>query len=151
MPKKSKCPESFDASLNKKKKAVATRDRFSVVAALITDADGKILLSMRQKGKMFADLWEFPGGKVERGETETAALCRELKEELDIDVKEKDLQFLLGAQNEMANFSFYTCHKWTGVPKPLESQGLKWADGNELNACPMPPVDEKIKKIIVKK
>jgi len=134
--------------LNKESEAVVLYDRFSVVAAIIIDDKGKILLSLRQKGKMFADLWEFPGGKVEKNETEETALCRELKEELAIDVAKEDLQFFTCADNDKIHFSFYLCRKWQGTPAPLESQMIKWADKTELYGLPMPPIDEEIKKRI---
>ena len=130
--------------LHQNRKA-AVYGRFSVVAAVIIDENDKILLSLRQKGKMFADLWEFPGGKVEKGEMAEDALCRELKEELSIDVAKENLQYLSCIDNSEICFSFYLCRKWQGTPKPLESQCIKWVDKSEILALPMPPVDEEIK------
>ncbi len=134
--------------LKYKDKAVASSSRFSVVAAVIINDNGEILLSMRQKGKMFADLWEFPGGKVEAGETEKTALCRELNEELSVNVQEEDLQFFSCVEDETIHFAFYFCRRWQGNPVPLESQMLKWANEKDLSALPMPPTDEKIKKCV---
>ena len=116
-----------------------------VVAAALVDADGQVLIARRPKGKALADLWEFPGGKVDAGEAPEAALIRELREELGITAKAACLAPLTFASHAYEDFHLlmplYVCRRWEGFVQPLEGQALKWARARELRDYPMPPAD----------
>jgi 8-oxo-dGTP diphosphatase len=116
-----------------------------VVAAALVDADGRVLIARRPKGKALADLWEFPGGKVDAGEAPEAALIRELREELGITAKAACLAPLTFASHAYEDFHLlmplYVCRRWEGFVQPLEGQALKWARARELRDYPMPPAD----------
>jgi 8-oxo-dGTP diphosphatase len=117
-----------------------------VAAVALVDVDGRVLIAQRPEGKPMAGLWEFPGGKVHDGETPEVALIRELKEELDIDVKESCLGPFVFASHGYPDFHLlmplYLCRKWNGMPTPREGQTLKWVFPNKLREYPMPPADE---------
>lgn len=116
-----------------------------VSAVALIDIDGRILLAQRPEGKSMAGLWEFPGGKVEPGETPEAALIRELHEELGIDTWESCLAPLTFASHSYEDFHLlmplFACRKWEGQPQGREGQTLKWARVNLLKDYPMPPAD----------
>ena len=116
-----------------------------VVAAALIDADCRILLSQRPKGKQLEGLWEFPGGKIEPAERPEDALIRELKEELGITVKSACLAPLTFASHAYEDFHLlmplYVCRRWEGVVQPLDGQALKWVRPNDLRNYPMPPAD----------
>ena len=116
-----------------------------VAAVALIDADGRVLVSQRPRGKQLEGLWEFPGGKVEAAERPEAALIRELKEELDIDVAESCLAPLTFASHAYEGFHLlmplYVCRRWNGLVKPLEGQALKWLRPNALRGLAMPPAD----------
>ena len=116
-----------------------------VVAAALVDADGRVLIARRPKGKALADLWEFPGGKIDAGERPEETLIRELREELGIAVKAACLAPLTFASHAYEDFHLlmplYVCRRWEGVVRPLEGQALKWARARELSDYPMPPAD----------
>ncbi len=116
-----------------------------VSAVALIDADGRVLLAQRPAGKSMAGLWEFPGGKVEQGETPEAALIRELQEELGIDTWESCLAPLTFASHSYDDFHLlmplFICRKWQGTPTPNEGQTLKWVRANKLRDYPMPPAD----------
>ncbi len=116
-----------------------------VSAIALVDADGRILLAQRPEGKSMAGLWEFPGGKVEPGETPETALIRELREELGIDTEESCLAPLTFASHAYDDFHLlmplFVCRKWQGIPRPREGQVLEWARPNRLRDYPMPPAD----------
>jgi len=116
-----------------------------VVAAALIDADNRVLLAQRPKGKTLEGLWEFPGGKIDLNERPEDALIRELKEELGIVVKEPCLAPLTFASHTYADFHLlmplYVCRKWNGFVQPLDGQALKWARAKDLRAYPMPPAD----------
>ena len=116
-----------------------------VAAVALIDADGRVLLAQRPPGKSMAGLWEFPGGKVEAGETPEAALIRELTEELGIDTQASCLAPLTFASHSYDDFHLlmplYACRKWAGVPRALEGQTLAWAAPRDLRSYPMPAAD----------
>jgi 8-oxo-dGTP diphosphatase len=116
-----------------------------VAACALIDVDRRILIAQRPAGKSMAGLWEFPGGKVEEGETPEATLVRELKEELGVDTKEACLAPLTFASHTYDDFHLlmplYVCRRWTGTPEPREGQGLKWVRAVELRGHPMPAAD----------
>jgi 8-oxo-dGTP diphosphatase len=116
-----------------------------VAAAALVDADGRVLISKRPEGKHLGGLWEFPGGKVEQGETPETALIRELKEELGIDVTETCLAPLTFASHTYPDFHLlmplYVCRRWKGTVTALEQQELAWVRPLRLRDYPMPPAD----------
>jgi 8-oxo-dGTP diphosphatase len=116
-----------------------------VVAVALLDADGRVLLARRPAGKSMAGLWEFPGGKLARHESPEAALIRELKEELDIDVKKSCLAPLTFASHAYDDFHLlmpvYVCRRWEGQPHPREGQEIAWVRPGALKNYPMPPAD----------
>jgi 8-oxo-dGTP diphosphatase len=116
-----------------------------VAAVALVDADGRVLIARRPQGKTLAGLWEFPGGKVEAGERPEAALIRELKEELGIDVTEACLAPLTFASHAYEKFHLlmplYVCRRWKGMVASLEGQELAWVRPNRLRDYPMPPAD----------
>ena len=117
-----------------------------VVAVALVDADRRVLIAQRPEGKAMAGLWEFPGGKVEAGETPEAALIRELEEELGIQTKTACLAPLSFASHSYENFHLlmplYVCRKWQGIPQAKEHIALKWVRPQALRDYPMPPADE---------
>jgi 8-oxo-dGTP diphosphatase len=116
-----------------------------VAAVVLVDPDGRILLAQRPEGKSMAGLWEFPGGKVEPGETPEAALIRELQEELGIDTWQSCLAPLSFASHGYDSFHLlmpvFICRKWKGAPQSREGQTLKWVRPPELRNFPMPAAD----------
>ena len=116
-----------------------------VAAVALVDPDGRVLIAKRPEGKALAGLWEFPGGKVEAGERPEAALIRELKEELAIDVEESCLAPLTFASHTYEEFHLlmplYVCRRWKGVVTSLEGQDLQWVKPLKLCGYPMPPAD----------
>ncbi len=117
-----------------------------VVACALVDGDGRVLVAERPAGKNMAGLWEFPGGKVEADETPEAALTRELKEELSIDVTAACLAPLSFASHAYDDFHLlmplYVCRKWDGQIVPREGQNTKWLRPRYLFDLPMPPADK---------
>ena len=116
-----------------------------VTAAALIDGDGRVLLARRPSGKEMAGLWEFPGGKVDEGETPEAALARELKEELGIDVETSCLAPIAFSSLNSAGFHLlvllYACRKWKGAARPLEAAALAWVRPTEFQGYEMPPAD----------
>ena len=116
-----------------------------VSAVALIDRDGRVLLSQRPEGKSMAGLWEFPGGKVEKGETPEAALVRELHEELGIEAWDSCLAPLTFASHNYEDFHLlmplYACRKWSGIVQPKEGQTLKWVAARDLSKYPMPAAD----------
>jgi 8-oxo-dGTP diphosphatase len=116
-----------------------------VSACALIDRDGRVLLAQRPEGKSMAGLWEFPGGKVEPGESPEAALIRELYEELGIDTWASCLSPLTFASHAYDDFHLlmplFVCRKWEGIPASRENQRLSWAAPAKLRDYPMPPAD----------
>jgi 8-oxo-dGTP diphosphatase len=116
-----------------------------VVAVALVDADNRVLIAQRPEGKQLAGLWEFPGGKIEPGERPEEALIRELREELDIDVKAPCLAPLTFASHAYDDFHLlmplFVCRKWQGFVRAREGQALKWVRPRALRDYPMPPAD----------
>ena len=117
-----------------------------VAAVALVDADGRVLIARRPEGKAMAGLWEFPGGKVQAGETPEGALVRELKEELGIDVTESCLGAFTFASHAYPDFHLlmplYLCRKWKGTPAAHEHSALKWVRPGNLADYAMPPADK---------
>lgn len=117
-----------------------------VVACALVDADNRVLIAQRPQGKSMAGLWEFPGGKIEVGETPEVALIRELEEELGIQTKESCLAPLTFASHSYETFHLlmplYICRRFWGAPQPKEGQTLKWVRAKQLRDYDMPPADE---------
>lgn len=116
-----------------------------VAAVALIDVDGRVLLAQRPAGKSMAGQWEFPGGKLQEGETPEVALVRELKEELGIDVSQSCLAPLAFASHDYDSFHLlmplYACRQWLGTPQPREGQKLVWSAPARLADYPMPPAD----------
>ena len=116
-----------------------------VAAAALIDESGKILISQRPEGKSMAGLWEFPGGKIEEGESPEFTLMRELSEELDIETRPCCFSPIGFASHEYKPFHLlmplFVCRVWEGEPRSKEKQALKWVAVRELYDYPMPPAD----------
>ena len=116
-----------------------------VVAAALLDPDNRILLAQRPEGKSMAGLWEFPGGKIEPGESPENALIRELGEELGIDITPACLAPFTVASHRYDDFHLmmplYICRKWHGTITPREGQQIAWVRANKLRSYQMPPAD----------
>jgi 8-oxo-dGTP diphosphatase len=116
-----------------------------VAACALVDADGRVLLAQRPEGKSMAGLWEFPGGKIEPGETPEACLIRELHEELGVDTWASCLAPLTFASHAYERFHLlmplFICRKWAGTPVAREGQALAWVRPVRMRDYPMPPAD----------
>lgn len=116
-----------------------------VVAGALIDTDGRVLVAQRPEGKHMAGMWEFPGGKIDAGETPEAALIRELREELGIELCPHcfaPLQFVSHAYETFHLLMLlYICRKWEGIPRSREGQNLMWKRPRELRTLAMPPAD----------
>jgi 8-oxo-dGTP diphosphatase len=123
-----------------------------VSAVALIDPEGRILLAQRPAGKSLAGLWEFPGGKVDPGETPEAALIRELREELGIETKASCLAPLTFASHSYDDFHLlmplFACRRWEGIPQPQEGQTLAWVRPERLRDYPMPPADRPLIPIL---
>lgn len=117
-----------------------------VAAIALIDPDGRVLLADRPDGKHMAGLWEFPGGKVEPGETPEACIMREIEEELGISTWESCLAPLSFASHAYPEFHLlmplFVCRKWRGIVQAREGQRLAWVAKRDLGHYPMPPADK---------
>jgi 8-oxo-dGTP diphosphatase len=127
-------------------------DILLVAACALVDPDGRVLLARRPAGKPLAGLWEFPGGKVEPGETPERALIRELEEELGIRIAGKCLAPLSFASHSYPDFHLlmplYVCRQWDGQIEPRQGQQLAWVRAQRLADYAMPPADEPLKAVL---
>jgi 8-oxo-dGTP diphosphatase len=123
-----------------------------VVAAALVDSGGRVLVAQRPAGKSLAGLWEFPGGKVESGETPEAALVRELAEELAISVDEAALRPIGFVSHAYPAFHLlmllYGCRQWQGSPRGEQGQPLQWVLAGDLATLAMPPADMPLLPVI---
>jgi 8-oxo-dGTP diphosphatase len=123
----------------------AISNLFPVVAVALIDGEGKVLVQRRPAGKMMAGLWEFPGGKVEPGETPEVALIREIAEELGIAISPAELTPAAFASEPLAGrhllLLLYICRVWEGTPHPLHAEELLWCLPQALHDLAMPPAD----------
>ena len=117
-----------------------------VAACALIDADKRVLIARRPQGKPLAGLWEFPGGKIEEGETPEDTVIRELQEELSVKVTKPCLAPLTFSSHDYLEFhillSLFVCRRWEGTPTPREAQEIKWVRANRLRDYRMPPADE---------
>jgi 8-oxo-dGTP diphosphatase len=117
-----------------------------VAACALIDADGRVLIAQRPEGKQLAGLWEFPGGKVEQGETPEETVVRELQEELGIETRVACLAPLTFASHSYETFNLlmplFVCRRYWGIPLAQEGQAIKWVRPAKLREYPMPPADE---------
>jgi 8-oxo-dGTP diphosphatase len=124
-----------------------------VVAAALTDAEGRVLLQRRPEGKAMAGLWEFPGGKMEAGERPEAALVRELEEELGIAVDEAALAPAAFASADNGGrhmlLLLYLCRVWRGEPAALHASELAWIAPRDMPSLPMPPADVPLVRALI--
>ncbi len=115
-----------------------------VTAVALIDTDGRVLVQQRAHGPL-EGLWEFPGGKMESGETPAAALIRELREELGIDVEAACLAPAAFASEPLGDrhllLLLHVCRKWRGIPQPIEAAALRWVRPVDLHQLPMPAPD----------
>lgn len=116
-----------------------------VAACALVDADSRVLIAQRPESKAMAGLWEFPGGKLEPGETPEEAVIRELREELQIETKTACLAPLTFASHAYEDFHLlmplFVCRRFWGTPVPVEHQALKWVRPAKLRDYPMPEAD----------
>jgi 8-oxo-dGTP diphosphatase len=124
-----------------------------VAACALVDADGRVLLAQRPEGKQLAGLWEFPGGKVEPGETPEECLIRELHEELGIETEIPCLAPLTFASHSYEDFHLlmplFVCRRFRGIALPREGQGLKWVRPRQMRDYPMPPADAPLIQFLI--
>ena len=124
-----------------------------VAACALVDTDGRVLLAQRPEGKQLAGLWEFPGGKVEPGETPEQCLIRELQEEIGIDTDIPCLAPLTFASHSYDDFHLlmplFVCRRFRGIAQPKEGQALKWVRPKQMRDYPMPPADAPLIQFLI--
>ena len=123
-----------------------------IPAIALVDNDGRILLAKRPRNKPMAGLWEFPGGKIEKGETPEQALIREIDEELGINTKQSCLAPVSFASHAYDAFHLvlllYICRRWQGSPKPQEGGELAWVKPSQLRQFVMPPANKEFISVL---
>jgi 8-oxo-dGTP diphosphatase len=124
-----------------------------VAACALVDADGRVLLAQRPEGKQLAGLWEFPGGKVEPGETPEQCLVRELQEEIGVETEIPCLAPLTFASHSYDDFHLlmplFVCRRFRGIAQPKEGQVLKWVRPRQMRDYPMPPADAPLIQFLI--
>ena len=124
---------------------IAAKRLLLVAACALVDADGRVLLAQRPEGKQLAGLWEFPGGKVEPGETPEQCIIRELQEEIGIETEIPCLAPLTFASHSYDDFHLlmplFVCRRFRGIAQPREGQALIWVWPKQMRDYPMPPAD----------
>ena len=124
-----------------------------VVACVLVNPQGEVLLTERPAGKPWAGYWEFPGGKCEAGETPEAALIRELHEELGITVATADLAPLTFVSYAYPQFHLlmpiYLCRHWLGTVEALEGQTLAWVRPDAMDQLPLLPADVPVQALLL--
>jgi 8-oxo-dGTP diphosphatase len=132
---------------------VAGKRLLLVAACALVDADGRVLLAQRPEGKQLAGLWEFPGGKVEPGETPEQCLIRELQEEIGIDTDIPCLAPLTFASHSYDDFHLlmplFVCRRFRGIAQPKEGQALRWVRPKQMRDYPMPPADAPLIQFLI--
>ena len=130
-----------------------TRRLVLVAACALVDTDGRVLLAQRPEGKQLAGLWEFPGGKVEPGETPEQCLIRELQEEIGIETDIPCLAPLTFASHSYDDFHLlmplFVCRRFRGIAQPKEGQALKWVRPKQMRDYPMPPADAPLIQFLI--
>lgn len=117
-----------------------------IVAAALVDGDGRVLVQQRRADRPMALLWEFPGGKIELGETAETALVRELREELGVETETACLApagfgTSILPDGRQLILLLYVCRKWRGIAQALDAADLRWLRPHQLHDLPMPPAD----------
>mgnify|MGYP006120585165 FL=1 len=119
-----------------------------VASIALIDANDQILIAKRPNKKHLSGFWEFPGGKVEKGESPENALIREVKEELNIDINNKCIAPLTFSEFDYKKFHLllllYVCRRWEGEPMSMEKNEIKWVKANTLRQYKMPPADDSL-------
>jgi len=127
---------------------MSDKDLVTVSALVLLDQDKRILISERPKGKFMQGFWEFPGGKLEKGENPEICLIREIKEEIGVDLENFCFSPLIFTLNEYENFDvlllLYICREWEGIVLPKENQNIKWVFVNKLFDSNLLPGDQKL-------
>tara|TARA_Y100001001_G_C7829775_1_gene246585 strand:+ start:150 stop:638 length:489 start_codon:yes stop_codon:yes gene_type:complete len=124
-----------------------------VSAGVLIDTEGSVLIAQRPEGKAMAGLWEFPGGKIEAGETPEYTLCRELREELDIRTGESCLLPIHFLSHSYQDFHLcmpvFAIRQWIGTPQAKEHKALQWVKPSELYKIPMPEADKPLISVLI--
>lgn len=125
-----------------------------VVAVALVREDGRILVQQRAPGRSMAGLWEFPGGKVEPGETPERALIREIEEELSVSLAADALAPAVFASEPLGErhllLLLYVAHQWSGEAQPLDASAIRWVTVDEMRALEMPPADVPLVEALAK-
>jgi len=127
---------------------MSDKDLVTVSALVLLDQDKRILISERPNGKFMQGFWEFPGGKLEKGENPEICLIREIKEEIGVDLENFCFSPLIFTLNEYENFDvlllLFICREWEGIVSPKENQNIKWVFVNKLFDSNLLPGDQKL-------